>query len=351
MAGVKVFDGHNDSVHHIRVSDDGCAFLDGGDRGHIDVPRALAGGFAGGFFAVFVAGPRRGERPRVEEGEDGSYAVPYAEAVDAEYALRGSIAMTSRLIAVEMAASGRFRIVRSAAEVKAALEDGAIACVLHFEGAEAIDPDFHVLHAFHLAGLRSIGLVWSRPNRYAFGVPFRFPHSPDTGPGLTDDGRRLVRACNDLRVLIDLSHLNEAGFWDVAGLSTAPLVASHSNAHAICPSTRNLTDRQLDAIRDSGGIVGVNFAVNMLRPDGKRGQDASLDMLADHFDYLIGRMGVDHVGFGSDFDGTTVPQDVADVAGVPKVVDALRVRGYDEEALAKLGTGNWLRVLDQTWGA
>src|SRR5207249_3433650 len=102
------------------------------------------------------------------------------------------------------------------------------------------------------------------------GVPFKMPGSPDTGPGLTAAGRELVRACNELGIAIDLSHLNERGFWDVAGLSTAPLVASHSNAHAICPTTRNLLDTQLDAIRDSGGIVGVNFAVQFLHPEGER---------------------------------------------------------------------------------
>ena len=99
-------------------------------------------------------------------------------------------------------------------------------------------------------GLRSLGPVWSRPNIFGHGVPFAWPRSPDTGPGLTPAGRDLIKACNKLRVMIDLSHLNEQGFWDVARLSSAPLVATHTCVHAICPSTRNLTDRQLDAIRE-----------------------------------------------------------------------------------------------------
>ena len=126
---------------------------------------------------------------------------------------------------------------------------GSLAAVLHIEGAEAIDPELDALEVLHAAGLRSLGPVWSRPNLFGHGVPFRFPSSPDTGPGLTDAGKALVRACNELRLMLDLSHLNEAGFWDVAALSQAPLVASHSNAHALCPCSRNLTDKQLDAIR------------------------------------------------------------------------------------------------------
>src|SRR5690606_27946292 len=151
--------------------------------------------------------------------------------------------------------AGRVRICRSVADVRACMQQGALAAVLHVEGAEAIDADLYMLDVLHLAGLRSLGPVWSRPDVFGLGVPFRFPASPDIGPGLTEAGRALVRACNRLRILIDLSHLNEAGFWDVARLSDAPLVATHSNAHALCAASRNLTDRQLDAIRESGGVV------------------------------------------------------------------------------------------------
>ena len=125
-----------------------------------------------------------------------------------------------------------------------------------FEGAEAIDRDFRLLDLLYAAGLRSIGIVWSRPNIFGHGVPFRFPGSPDTGPGLTDLGKELVRACNRLRILIDLSHLNEQGFWDVASISTAPLVATHSERPRHLSDPRNLTEKQLDAIRDSHGWSG-----------------------------------------------------------------------------------------------
>src|SRR5207248_6447205 len=133
-------------------------------------------------------------------------------------------------------------------------------------------------------------LVWSRPNAFAWGVPFEFPASPDIGPGLTEAGRELVRACNRLGILVDLSHLNEAGFWDVASLTDGPLVATHSNAHVLCPSTRNLTDRQLDAIAESGGIVGVNFGVGFLTDEGSNDPAAPMTEIVRHVAVIAGRI-------------------------------------------------------------
>src|SRR5262249_52952844 len=144
-------------------------------------------------------------------------------------------------------------------------------------------------------------------------------------------------------------HLNEKGFWDIAGMTTAPLVATHSCAHALTPTPRNLTDRQLDAIKESGGIVGVNFAVSFVRPDGRHDPDTPMDCILDHFECLIKRMGVEHVGFGADLDGAVVPNAVGDVTGLPRVVEGLAARGYDEAALQQLTHGNWVRVLGQTW--
>jgi membrane dipeptidase len=149
--------------------------------------------------------------------------------------------------------------------------------------------------------------------------------------------------------MLDLSHLNERGFWDVAALSDAPLVATHSAAHAICPSTRNLTDKQLDAIRESRGIVGLNFEVSSIRADAWDEPNTPLSVLVDQIDYLVARLGIDHVGFGSDFDGATMPREIGDAAGLPNLIQELRDRGYDEPALRKLAHENWLRVLGTTW--
>ncbi|MFA7461063.1 MAG: membrane dipeptidase, partial [Trueperaceae bacterium] len=206
------------------------------------------------------------------------------------------------------------------------------------------------LDVYHAAGLRSLGPVWSRPTLFAEGVPFAFPASPDTGPGLTPHGRALVKRCNELRIMIDLSHMNEKGFWDVAALSDAPLVATHSNVHAICPSPRNLTDEQLEAVRASGGVVGLNFATGFLDEGGSREPDLPLEVMVRHVDHLVDKLGPDGVALGSDFDGAGISDEIGDVTGVQRLLEALRAAGYDQATLEKIAYGNWLSVLERTWG-
>lgn len=345
--------GHTDTLLNLFLPErgGGRTFFTRSDKGHIDLPRAREGGLGGGFFAVFV--------PSIPAwaGADGSgltitengYEVRMAPALDLPYAQRVTIAITAGLFRLEAESDGQVKVVRSTGELVTCLREGVLAAILHFEGAEAIDPELDALEVFYQAGLRSLGMVWSRPNAFAHGVPFKFPHSPDTGPGLTDAGKALVRACNRLGIMLDLSHLNERGFWDVTELSDAPLVATHSNAHTLSPSTRNLTDKQLDAIKESEGMVGLNFAVYDLRDDGHNDPDTPLDMLVRHIDYLVEHLGIDCVGLGSDFDGTRIPQAIGDVTGLPKLIAALREQGYDDASLRKLAYENWVRVLNKTW--
>jgi membrane dipeptidase len=348
-----VFDGHNDTLLNLllRKRGGGRSFFEKSDAGHVDLPRAVEGGFGGGFFACFAPpNPRAGwsEEEALRLTEDG-YEVAGAPPLDPEYARGFADAMTELLFRLEEEAEGRLKVVRTAAEIESCLKGGVVAAILHFEGAENLGADPGALGELHDRGLRSLGLVWSRPNAYAHGVPFRFPSSPDTGPGLTDAGRDLVRECDRLGILVDLSHLNERGFWDVAAITDAPLVATHSNAHALCPSSRNLTDRQLDAIRDSDGMVGVNFAVAFLREDGRDDADTPLETVVRHVDYLVERVGIGRVGLGSDFDGAMVPKVIGDVSGLPRLLAALGERGYGEAELRKLAHENWLRVLRATW--
>jgi membrane dipeptidase len=278
------------------------------------------------------------------------YEVLPLPAIDPAYAQQLTISVAARLFRLEKESAGQIKVVRTVEELQYCLQEGILAVILHFEGAEAIDADLDALEVFYQAGLRSLGIVWSRPNAFGHGVPFKFPHSPDTGPGLTAAGRELVWACNKLGIMLDLAHINEQGFWDVAHLSEAPLVVTHSAAHALCHSTRNLTDRQLDAIKASEGIVGLNFNVADLREDAGINPDTPIDLMVRHIDYLVEHLGIDGVGFGSDFDGgITVVRDMGDVSGLPKLIAALRQHGYDETALHKLTHENWIRVLRKTW--
>jgi membrane dipeptidase len=349
-----IFDGHNDVLLRLirkAEADDGVdSFLKGDGEGQLDLPRAKAGGLAGGLFAVFV----RTKEPDADRGDlmrAAEYDLPLPPQTEFTYAQETALAMIALLLRIERSSEGAVRVCRDAAAIRAAIDAGALATVLHIEGAEPIDRDFRMLEVLYAAGLRSLVPVLSLPNLFGHGVPFRFPSSPDTGPGLTDAGKALVKACNAMKILIDLSHLNEKGFWDVASLSDAPLVASHSNAHALSPHSRNLTDRQLAAIRETGGLVGVNFAAGFLRSDGRMLANTPLDDVVRHADHLIAQVGVDGVGFGSDFDGAVIPAELGDAAGLPRLVEAFRAAGYDDETLRKLCFDNWLRVLEASWAA
>jgi membrane dipeptidase len=257
-------------------------------------------------------------------------------------------AAAGRLASLER--DGHLRPARRIADLDEAFAgDGPPAAVLHLEGAEAIDSGLEALELWYAAGLRSLGPVWSRANCFAQGVPFISPSSPDIGPGLSLDGRALVRRCSQLGVLVDLSHLNEAGFWDVARLEVGPLVASHSAAHALCASSRNLTDAQLEAIGASGGLVGVVFGSSFLRPDFADDENTPIELIADHVRYIADKIGVEHVGLGSDFDGTTVPRAIADAGRMPELLDVIRNVGFDDHELAAIAGANWRRVLAGWW--
>jgi membrane dipeptidase len=325
-------------------------FFERSEEGHIDLPRARDGGFAGGLFSIYVsADPQAAPPAGPVLGETRGLKIKFPRSLELGYAQRIALAELGILHRLQRDSAGQLRVVRTIEDLSACVRDGVLAAVIHFEGAEPIDPSLDALEFFYAAGLRSLGPVWSRPNDFGEGVPYLYPHSPDTGPGLTDLGKELVRACNRLGVVVDTSHLNERGFWDIAALTDAPLVATHSNAHALTPSPRNLTDKQLDAIKASGGIVGVNFYVGFLRADGGDDADTPIARIVEHFQYLTERMGVDHVGFGADLDGARIPDEVRDVAGLPRVVAALQAAGFDDAALRKLTHENWLRVLGATW--
>jgi membrane dipeptidase len=346
---IPFFDGHNDTLLRLLEKprqDRITAFVEGSAEGHIDLPRARAAGMVGGFFAMFPP-PVKTTLANVAASPD--YAKgelpPRLDIADALHSTNG---MASLLLGLERA--GALAICRSAADIRAAMATEKLAAIFHIEGAEAIDTDFNTFDVLYAAGLRSIGITWSRANAFGTGVPFRFPADPDIGPGLTDAGKELVGLCNARGVMIDLSHLNAAGFRDVAAISTRPLVATHSNVHAICESTRNLRDWQLAAIRESKGVVGLNFATGFLRPDGRFEANTPIDLMVRHIDALLEAVGEDGVALGSDFDGAMMPTAIGDVTGVPKLLQAMLDRGYGEPLVRKIALDNWLNIVERTIG-
>ncbi|MCX2727659.1 dipeptidase [Thermomicrobium sp. 4228-Ro] len=318
---IPIIDGHTDYL--LSLLETGRDFLTESDCGHVDLPRARRGHLAAMFSAVFIR-----------------------DAYLPDQALLRTMRAVDRLLQTIAASGGAMQLVTTVSELEHCLRTGTFGAILHFEGAEAIDPEFAVLRLAYRLGLRSLGLTWSRPNIYAEGVG-----PDDRGRGLTDLGRALVRACNELGVLIDVSHLNDAGFWDVIERSTQPVVASHSNCRALCPVPRNLTDEQIRALAAKGGLLGINFHVGFLRPGAERPDEVSLGDVIAHIDHVAELVGIDYVAFGSDFDGATMPHDLPDAAAMPRLVEALSRHGYDDVAVRKICYENWLRVLRTVWRA
>jgi len=327
---IPIVDGHNDALLEAWVRGSDLRKRDAAP--HFDLVRAREGGFAAGFFAVFVPSRDDGAIDAEREGDP----------LDPERARRVADELVAILLALEDA--GGLVVARSVADVERAVAGGPLAAILHVEGAEPLDPELTRLEPLVDRGLRSLGLTWSRPNAFATGTPWR--GDEDTGPGLTAAGRNLVRACNELGVLVDLAHLNAAGFADVAELSRAPLVATHAPARALWAAPRALSDEQLRRIGGSGGVAGIPLVAELLRADGAFDPHTPLRVFAEHVEHVVDVIGVDHVALGSDLDGGALLEEVGDAAGLQRALEAL---GWSESELRKLAHENWLRVLRATW--
>jgi membrane dipeptidase len=335
---IPIIDGHNDAL--LRAWRSGESLRERSDDGHLDLVRMREGGIVAGFFAIFVPEDDYATDPReaVVVTDDG-WEVPFADALTFDRAA----AVAQEVAAV---AERDLTLIRTIPELEQCLAGDEPGAILHLEGAEPIEPDLGNLDGWVARGMRSLGIVWSRPNAFGCGVPFRYPGGPGVGPGLTDAGRELVRACNERGVMLDLAHLNQRGFFDVAELSDRPLVVSHAAAHSLAPMPRSLTDEELDAIADSNGLVGVVFDTVMTRSDGELVFDTALDVIAGHIEYIAERIGLDHVALGSDFDGCHPPAALDDASKMQALLDVLR---WNDDELVKLAHENWLRVLRATW--
>lgn len=336
-----IFDGHEDFITQIKPR--GGTFGPRGGRdffadgspdpsdadakqekhGHVDLPRAMRGGLGGCFTSIYLTNER-------------AEFAPLAYAMDE----------MNDVFRIADRSEGRFRICRTVADIRDAWANDAFASVFMFEGADPISWSLKELRVFYEAGLRLVAPTWSRSTIFAHGVAFQ-GNLPATG--LTDLGRELVHECNRLGIILDVSHINPAGFWDMLEESTKPVLATHSSVKAVSPHVRNLDDDQIRALAKQGGAMGINFANSFLRADMKPNPDTTLDVIVSHFEHVINLVGDEHVSFGTDFDGTDIPTVVGDAAGLPLVLRALKRQGYSDDRIERICNANFLRVAAANW--
>ena len=274
----------------------------------------------------------------------------------------------------------------TADDVRRITDAGKLAGILCIEGGHSIDDDLSILRMYHRLGARYMTLTWNNTNNWADGVLDEPRHE-----GLNHFGREVVREMNRLGMLVDISHVAPATFWDAIATTTKPVIASHSSAKAICAAPRNLEDDQIRAVADNGGVIGVNYEITFVGEayriakdtvdeekveDTKRAEkdhpadsdglknalreideshDEKVDELSkphyteivDHIDHMVSVAGVNHVGLGSDFDGATMPEGMEDCTKVPLITDELLRRGYGESDVRKILGENFMRVMGE----
>jgi membrane dipeptidase len=252
------------------------------------------------------------------------------------------------------------RLATNVNEIDGALADGVIAGVLALEGCDGLSGDPAMLRAFYRLGVRMVSFTWNRRNEFADGI-----YGAASPSGLSGAGKTALREMHDHQVICDVSHLAEPGFWDVAKLCQGPFIASHSNARAICDHPRNLSDEQLRAIGESGGVVGLNFYGSFVDES-----DPTLDNLVDHLSHIAETIGIQHVGIGPDFledslrdvgkealKGTSLDPALADrwipgcdrIEQLPAFTAKLLARGFGADDIEKVLGGNFMRVFRQVW--
>ena len=338
-----VIDSHNDSiVSHIRR---GNLSLSGQEKPHLKEREGTVAYLRGPLEREAYAWSEQLDFPKMREG--GIDAAFFA--VDVTRAWKNHLAYA-------MDAFGYFDAdiaehheevvtVRQAEDLPRAKADGKLAALLVIENSDALEASLNVLWAFHRLGIRSITLTHNPSSWAAAGNG-----EARCGGGLTEFGVRLVREMNRLRMLVDVSHISPRGFWDTLETSSQPVIASHSCCSALCDHPRNLTDEQLQALAQAGGVVGITFVESFLQQDWSYGQpESTFPRLIEHIDHAVEVAGIDHVALGSDFDGGGTA--IRDALEYPRITQALLERGYPAEAVRKILGGNTLRLLRATIGS
>lgn len=223
---------------------------------------------------------------------------------------------------------------RTGAQIDRAVKNGKMAALLSIEGADLIECDVHKIKTVDDWGVRFLNPVWNRANALSGTV------SEERERGLSDKGRDFIRQMERCGIYADVSHLSDRGFWDLCRMTARPIVASHSNSRALCDHPRNLTDDQFRAIRDTGGVVGMNFYSHFI------GKQPSVDDLVRHIEHFLAMDGEKTVCMGGDLDGCEeLPQGMAGMEDVPKIWQALEERGYPRPLLEDLFWNNLRKLL------
>jgi membrane dipeptidase len=276
-----------------------------------------------------------------------------------QHGLRVALDQIARLYA-ETAASERFAICKTYREIQEARETGRIAFLITMEGVEPLGTDLNQLRIFYELGLRSIGLTHARTNAAGHGGVFASSGSPTEG--LTTFGRDVVQECEALGIIIDLAHINPAGFEEILSIITKPPIVSHTNVRRYYDIERNISDEQIKMIGERHGVIGVNSI--LVSP---REEESTLDHYVDHIEHIADLIGIDSVGIGFDFfefiyrqwpqsrqkdlaAKLTTPHFIADLRNhshARNVTRKLVQRGFGDEQLEKVLRGNWLRIFGE----
>ncbi|NLK88160.1 MAG: membrane dipeptidase [Clostridiaceae bacterium] len=234
--------------------------------------------------------------------------------------------------------SDKIKVCLNTSDIKNAVSENMAAAILSIEGGECLNGELSVLRQLYRLGVRSMLLAWNYRNLLADGAEELH------GAGLSAFGRQVVTEMNRLGMLVDVSHLCEASFNDVLSLTTAPVIASHSNSKAVCDNERNLTDAQLMKIKDNGGVAGLNFYPFFLNNT----KNADIDDVVRHIEHICSVTGEEHIGIGADYDGIEcTPSGLEGTQCIPALFDRLLQLNYSGSFIEKLAGGNFMRVIEQ----
>jgi len=244
------------------------------------------------------------------------------------------------------------KVIYSSKDFYHAVDEGKLAVILGMEGLSPLGEDPEGIYTLYQLGFRQISLTWNEQNAFATGT------RGDVNRGLTELGKRAIRIMEELGIILDVSHANDKTFWDIYEVATKPIIASHSNARGLCPVPRNITDEQIKAIGESGGLVGINAFNEFIHVDRDK---RNVDYLINHIEHIVDLIGIDHVAFGFDFfeyleedksksfieDPYRGTPGIEDISQAPNLIRKLQGRGFSKEDIEKISYRNFLNLMDR----